>query len=465
VPRIPIVGRLFLREYSVLFISFVLIVFEALIRYSTILLPQSVVDWFYGHSKTVFHIFVRSPRPKTPESKWADQIRTSSSFEDLCNLYGYTVESHIVQTKDGYLLGLHRLPARRYQKKTRPGTTTRKKVVYLHHGLLMNSEVWVCITDFERILPFALVEQGYDVWFGNNRGNKYSKKAIHCTPNQTRFWNYSLDELCMHDIPDSIEYVLNVTGEKSLSYIGFSQGTAQAFAALSIHPQLNQKVNLMIALAPAVSPPGLFQPIVDGLMKASPTLVFLFFGRKAILSSAVMWQSILYNPIWNWTIDAGLRFLFNWHGLNMSTSQKVAAYSHLYSFTSVKAVVHWFQIMRTAAFQMYDDDVQSGLYSKSFYHPAPFPTRNITSPIMLLYGTHDSLVDIDVMLSQLPDHTVAKPIRDYEHVDILWGRDVDTLVIPEVLKGLKQLDEPGAQDDNRSASEEVDSDRLCEGEE
>jgi lysosomal acid lipase/cholesteryl ester hydrolase len=114
---------------------------------------------------------------------------------------------------------------------------------------------------------------------------------------------------------------------------------------------------------------------------------------------------------------------------------------------------------------MYDDDVQSGLYSKSFYHPAPFPTRNITSPIMLLYGTHDSLVDIDIMLSQLPEHTVAKPIHKHEHIDILWGKEVDTLVIPEVLKRLKRLDEPEPEDDNRSASEEVDSDRLREVEE
>ena len=28
----------------------------------------------------------------------------------------------------------------------------------------MNSEVWVCITDKERCLPFMLVETGYDVW-------------------------------------------------------------------------------------------------------------------------------------------------------------------------------------------------------------------------------------------------------------------------------------------------------------
>lgn len=39
-----------------------------------------------------------------------------------------------------------------------------KPVVYMHHGLLMNSEVWVCLTEKERCLPFMLVEKGYDVW-------------------------------------------------------------------------------------------------------------------------------------------------------------------------------------------------------------------------------------------------------------------------------------------------------------
>ena len=36
--------------------------------------------------------------------------------------------------------------------------------MYLHHGLLMNSEVWVCLTDEQRCLPFELVERGFDVW-------------------------------------------------------------------------------------------------------------------------------------------------------------------------------------------------------------------------------------------------------------------------------------------------------------
>jgi lysosomal acid lipase/cholesteryl ester hydrolase len=153
-----------------------------------------------------------------------------------------------------------------------------------------------------------------------------------------------------------------------------------------------------------------------------------------------MWQSILYPPIFAKVIDIALAFLFNWRSLNITTSQKIAAYAHLYSSASVKSVVHWFQIMRNAAFQMYDDDVISPMMrtSVSSYRPARFPTRNIVTPIVLLYGDSDSLVDIDVMLTQLPGHTVPNRLHGYEHLDVLWGKDVDVDVIPEVLDALKQ---------------------------
>ena len=116
---------------------------------------------------------------------------------------------------------------------------------------------------------FSMRSAGFDVWFGNNRGNKYSKKSIHHKPNSSKFWNYSLDEFAWYDIPDSIEYILARTGVGSLGYVGFSQGTAQAFAALSVNPQLNEKVNVLVALAPAMSPAGLSATVVDALMKAS----------------------------------------------------------------------------------------------------------------------------------------------------------------------------------------------------
>lgn len=350
-----------------------------------------------------------------------------------------------MQTRDGYLLGVHRLPFRKGEEhgavRVNAGPDSiRKPVVYLHHGLLMNSEVWVCITEEERCLPFTLVNQGYDVWLGNNRGNKYSKKSTQFSPTSTKFWDFSIEEFAFHDIPNTIDYILDTTSQPSLSYVGFSQGTAQAFATLSIHPGLNDKVNSFIALAPAMSPAGLSNGIVDALVKTSPDVLFLAFGRKSILSSATMWQSILYPPIFVRLIDMSLAFLFAWYGRNITVQQKLAAYPHLYSFTSVKSVVHWFQIIRNKSFQMYDDDASNKFSigaSNRYYKVAKFPTRNIKTPIVLVYGGSDSLVDIRVMLKELPRHTIATEIPHYEHLDFLWAQDVHTQVFPHVLEALR----------------------------
>ncbi|KAK3394280.1 Alpha/Beta hydrolase protein [Podospora didyma] len=444
---VPFLGRLNITEYAALVGSFFLVGLEAIIRVLTLALPSSLLAVFYGISRRLFNRLT-SPQQKRAEQRRGSvsaSIRNASDFVDLCAMFGYTAEEHVVQTKDGYLLGLHRLAWRKGEEDMRVNrgpNSVKKRVVYLHHGLLMNSEVWVCLTDEQRALPFVLVDQGFDVWLGNNRGNKYSKKSIHCSPTTLDFWNFSIDEFAFYDIPDSIGYVLETTGQPSLSYIGFSQGTAQAFASLAVHPKLNDQVNVFIALAPAMSPAGLSNGIVDALVKASPQVLFLLFGRRSILSSATMWQSILYPPLFTKVIDLGLTFLFNWKTKNISTSQKLAAYPHLYSFTSTKSVVHWFQIIRTKAFQMYDDDVHPPMLlssSSKYTKVAKYPTRNIKTPIVLVYGGSDSLVDIKVMLRELPSQTIATEIPHYEHLDFLWARDVDTQVFGHVFDALESF--------------------------
>ncbi|KAK5459675.1 cholesterol esterase [Exophiala xenobiotica] len=445
--RVPFVGRLYLREYLALLGSLILVALEVLVRIITLGLPQPIIRFCYHTSKKLFNR-LSSPKSKQARSDRKSrhhEIATCADFTELCALFGYYAEEHVVQTADGYLLGVHRLPFRKGEEHSGHAVNAgsdslRKPVVYLHHGLLMNSEVWVCITEEERCLPFTLASHGYDVWLGNNRGNKYSKKSTRCSPTSTKFWDFSIEEFAFHDIPNTVDYILNTTSQSTLSYIGFSQGTAQAFAALSIHPGLNDKVNVFIALAPAMSPAGLSNGIVDALVKTSPDVLFLAFGRKSILSSATMWQSILYPPIFVRLIDMSLSFLFAWYGRNISVQQKLAAYPHLYSFTSTKSVVHWFQIIRNKSFQMYDDDGSNKFSigaSNRYYKVAKFPTRNIKTPIVLVYGGSDSLVDIRVMLKELPRHTIATEIPHFEHLDFLWAQDVHNLVFPHVLESLR----------------------------
>ncbi|KAF7544661.1 hypothetical protein G7Z17_g9775 [Cylindrodendrum hubeiense] len=416
---VPFLGRLRPTEYLALVGSFILVGLEAFIRVLTLALPPFLVELFYQASRRLFNRFT-TPARKRAENRRKHSVRDASDFVELCRIWGYEAEEHIAQTKDGYLLGLHRLQWRKGEegRKVNSGPMSMKKrVAYLHHGLLMNSEVWVALTDEQRCLPFELVERGFDVWF----------------------WDFSIDEFAFHDIPDSIAYILDATQQESLSYIGFSQGTAQAFATLAIHPKLNNQVNVFIALAPAMSPAGLSNGVVDSLVKASPQVLFLLFGRRSILSSATMWETLLYPPIFSQLIDMGLSFLFNWQTKNISASQKLAAYPHLYSFTSTKSVVHWFQIIRNKCFQMYDDDVHQPMSvstTNKYSKVAKYPTRNIKTPIVLVYGGSDSLVDIKAMLKELPPQTVATEIPHYEHLDFLWARDVDVQVFQHVFDAL-----------------------------
>lgn len=151
--------------------SLILIFLEGLITIITLGLPQPIIRFCYNRSKNLFNSLssTQGRQSRSSQKSRTSSIANSSDFVDLCALFGYYAEEHIVQTGDGYLLGLHRLCWRKGEEGTRvnaSGGGIQKRVVYLHHGLLMNSEVWVCLSEEQRCLPFMLVEKGYDVWVG-----------------------------------------------------------------------------------------------------------------------------------------------------------------------------------------------------------------------------------------------------------------------------------------------------------
>lgn len=130
------------------------------------------------------------------------------------------------------------------------------------------------------------------MWLGNDRGSLYALQNTRYNTSDTRFWDWSFDEMAKYDLPAQLNYVLRYANGNaplrrlivqalvpftyihvvpSLSYIAHSQGTMQvirfacvrakgrdlfltlfiqAFAGIQVHPELVPYINVFIALAP-----------------------------------------------------------------------------------------------------------------------------------------------------------------------------------------------------------------------
>ena len=56
-----------------------------------------------------------------------------------------------------------------------------------------------------------------------------------------KFWEFSWDEMARYDIPATIDKILEVTGKKSLFYIGHSMGTTTFMAMHHYRPDIASK--------------------------------------------------------------------------------------------------------------------------------------------------------------------------------------------------------------------------------
>lgn len=314
----------------------------------------------------------------------------------------------------------------------------KRPPVFLMHGCMMSSEVWVCLHKAKKCLPFTLVDAGYDVWLGNCRGNKYCQKHMYLKPCQLEFWDFSIDETIIHDMPAMIDHVAkhNKSGKK-ITYIGFSQGSSQGFAVLSLRKDVDEKVGFMIGLAATTKPKGMTNRLVQALTKASPEIIYLFFSRRIFLKKVVFWRNLFSPRAYVHMIDWCQGQLFGWQGSHITFLDKTIAYQHLYAFTSSKLIVHWFQIMRSRGFQMYDEG------SPVHFGDGPVVPRYtfeaIQTPIALFLGGRDTLVDNEYTKTHLGNNIVhVTEIPEYEHLEFLWANDLDTRVYPEILRLIEQ---------------------------
>jgi len=144
-------------------------------------------------------------------------------------------------------------------------------------------------------------------------------------------------------------------------------------------------------------------------------------------------------------IDKAIMFLFGWSASCIDPSEKPLLYSHIYSFSSVKTVVHWFQIIQSTKFQMFDDCMAASNspnpYDRYTIKALPhYRTLQLKCPVACFIGGRDNLPNTKAVIANIPSERVVLLHKEdeYEHLDFMWAKDTGKKICPKVLCLLKE---------------------------
>jgi lysosomal acid lipase/cholesteryl ester hydrolase len=146
------------------------------------------------------------------------ELSSISVLAEECNL---AVESHYCITEDGFILCLHHLCEKNNKDDTAVNKQKNQIPILLIHGLMQDSESFLCCE--QSSLATILMKANYDVWLGNNRGNRYSHGHLKFDYHDKEYWDYCLDDMARFDLPCMMNYIFNVTHSEKIVLLGFSQ--------------------------------------------------------------------------------------------------------------------------------------------------------------------------------------------------------------------------------------------------
>ncbi|XP_006831190.1 PREDICTED: lysosomal acid lipase/cholesteryl ester hydrolase isoform X1 [Chrysochloris asiatica] len=379
--------------------------------------------WILGLVVCLVLETVHSERPRGKQTPVNPEVYMNVS--EIISYWGFPVEEHFVETEDGYILCLHRIP---HGKKNSSDKGPRP-VVFLQHGLIADSSNWVTNT-VNNSLGFILADAGFDVWMGNSRGNTWSRKHKTLSVSQDEFWAFSFDEMAKYDLPASVNFVLKKTGQEQLYYVGHSQGTTIGFIAFSQMPELAKKIKMFFALAPVMSIKFATSPVVK--LAAIPRQIFQeIFGVKQFLpqNAILKWLSThICSHVILKELCGNLIFVicgFNERNLNMS---RVDVYtSHSPAGTSMQNMMHWTQAVESVDLKAFD----WGSSAKNYFHynqsyPPTYKVKDMPVPTAVWNGGQDWLADISdigILLTEITNLVYHKYLPEWEHLDFIWGLD------------------------------------------
>ncbi|XP_020962856.1 triacylglycerol lipase 2 isoform X2 [Arachis duranensis] len=331
-----------------------------------------------------------------------------------------------VTTVDGYVLSVPRIPVGRSR-----GPRGNRPPVLLQHGLFMDGITWLLLPPSQS-LAFLLADNGFDVWIANTRGTKYSRQHISLPTNSSDYWNWSWDELVAYDLPATFQYVHDQTGQK-LHYIGHSQGTLIALAALSKDQLLN-----MLRSAALLSPIAYVSQMTSPLAKNAADNFFAEYLYKLGIFEFSLRGDAVIQFLKDMCKKPGIdctNLLTTFTGPNCCLSPSIVNIflDHEPQSTATKNMIHLSQMIRQGTIAMFDY-MNIDENTRHYGRPTP-PVYDMTRipnslPLYLSYGGADALSDVkDVqrLLETLDDHDGDKLVvqyrNDYAHADYVMGEN------------------------------------------
>ncbi|KPJ06656.1 Lipase 1 [Papilio machaon] len=311
------------------------------------------------------------------------------------------------------------------------------------HGLYDSSDAWI-LSGPKDGLAYILADNCYDVWIPNTRGNRYSRKHIILDPdNDIEYWNFSFDEQGNFDVPAIIDYILNVTSELKLFYVGHSQGTTNFFIMASLRPEYNSKIYLSIQLAPIAWFKYFYSPIVKIIAQFSPLLKSYLdaFGVGELLARRQLIHIIIEYICQIAPQEVCGTALGLTTGLaknTIPTSTLSVAFGHLPVGVSAKTLAHFGQLILSKKFERYNEGKIGNIKRYGTEKTPEYNVTNISSPVVLICSQNDwvsSLKDAKELSSRLRNvvETYIVPNTYWSHNNHLWGKDAQTLVFKKIL--------------------------------
>lgn len=350
------------------------------------------------------------------------------SITELIEKYGYKTEIHEVTTEDGYILTAQRIP-------------NEGPVVFLMHGLFGSAVDWI-LTGTES-LALYLASEGFDVWMGNARGNKYSRKHTTLEPDCNEFWDFSFDEIGRYDLAANIDYVLKLTGEVKLTIIAHSLGSAAAFVLLSELPEYNDKLSGLIVLSPTAWITHANSPVFKILSQSESidNALLKAIGKYEVkpndMAVKAIAKELCGDNQFSKTICENYALLTT--GLNRQNidfANMPLIFRHFPAGTATKVLKHYAQVLYYDQFRRYDYG-EGNLDRYDLVLPPDYPVENIKTPVALFCSDSDwlySVKDVMVLKDKLKNVVDFNIVENYSNIDFVWGKSAKELVYLRVLE-------------------------------